>query len=39
MDGAQDQGPRAAHRQIIHGPMHRQRSDIAAGKKQGLDHK
>ncbi len=35
---AQKQRPRTAHRQIVHRPVHRQRSDVAAGKKQRLDH-
>ncbi len=36
--GAQEQRLRAAHRQIVHGAVHRQRSDIAAREKQRLDH-
>ncbi len=36
--GAQKQRPRAAHREIVHGAMHGERSDVAAGEKQRLDH-
>ena len=36
--GAEKQWPRAAHRQIVHRAVNRQRPDIAAGKEQRLDH-
>ena len=33
---AQEQWPRAAHREIVHRTVHRQRSNVAARKKSGF---